>query len=147
MNLALDLPADPLRDCAGTLAQAPMTGGAPHQIREKVQEADSTPDGTTMLLVRDVAEGAQLEFPPDKVLDKTVGHLSFARISPKGDRVAFFDHPARIDDGGTVAMIDLSGRKTTLAGPFGSLQGLAWSPDGSEVWFTRARTLPRSSSR
>ena len=143
MNLALTCMQTHYGVCAGTLAQAPMTGGAPHQIREKVQEADWTPDGTAMLLVRDVAEGAQLEFPPDKILDKTVGHLSFARISPKGDRIAFFDHPARIDDGGTVAMIDLSGRKTTLAGPFSSLQGLAWSPDGSEVWFTAARTLPR----
>jgi hypothetical protein len=122
MNLALTCLQTHYGTCAGMLAQVPMTGGAPHPIQEKVQEADWAPDGTAMLLVRDVAEGAQLEFPPDKILYKAVGHLSFARISPKGDRIAFFDHPARIDDGGTVAMIDFSGQKTTLAGPFSSLR-------------------------
>ena len=45
-----------------------MTGGAPHEIREKVQDADWAPDGATMALVRDAAEGSQLEYPPDKVL-------------------------------------------------------------------------------
>jgi hypothetical protein len=106
-----------------------------------VQEADVASDGATTALVRDVAEGAQLEFPPDKVLYKTVGHLSCARISPGGDRVAIFDHPTRVDDGGTVVVVDLSGHATTIAGPFTSEQGLAWSPDGKEVWFTAARTL------
>ncbi len=143
MNLALSCVDTHNGTCAGTLAQTPMTGGAPHEIREQVQEADWAPDGATMALVRDVAEGAQLEFPPDKVLFKTVGHLSDARISPKGDRVAFFDHPTRIDDGGTVSVVDLAGRKTTIAGPFSSEQGLAWSPDGREVWFTASRAFAR----
>jgi Tol biopolymer transport system component len=138
MNLALHCVQTHYGACAGTLAQVPMTGGAPHEIREKVQETDWSPDGSSMAIVRDVAAGAQLEFPPDKVLYTTVGHISFARISPAGDRIAFFDHPARIDDGGTVAVVDLSGRKTTIAGPFSSAQGLAWSPDGREVWFTAA---------
>ena len=142
MNLALSCVQTHNGTCAGTLAQVPMTGGAPHEILEKVQGADWAPDGS-IVLVRDVAAGAQLEFPRDKVLYKTVGHISCARISPKGDRIAFFDHPARIDDGGTVAVVDLAGRKTTLAGPFTSAQGLAWSPDGREVWFTASRTLAR----
>ena len=112
MNLALVVRADAQRSVRGTLAQVPMTGGAPHEIREKVQDADWAPDGSTMVLVRDVAAGAQLEFPRDKILYKTVGHISYARISPKGDRIAFLDHPARIDDGGTVVVVDLAGRKT-----------------------------------
>ena len=124
--------------CAGTLAQAPMAGGAPREMREKIQEADWAPDGKSFALVRDVAQGAQLEFPAGKILHKTSGHLSYARISPRGDRIAFFDHPSAVDDGGSVAMVDLSGKKTTLAGPFKTEQGLAWSPDGGEVWFTAA---------
>jgi Tol biopolymer transport system component len=136
MNLSLSCLATHNGTCSGTLAQAPMTGGAPHEIRERVQEADWAPDGATMAIVRDVAEGAQLEFPPDKVLYRTVGHISYARVSPRGDRIAFLDHPTRVDDGGTVAVVDLSGRKTTIAGSFSSAQGLAWSPDGREVWFT-----------
>ncbi len=141
MNIALNCLQTHYGVCSGTLAQAPMTGGAPHEIREKIQEADWTPDGTAMVIVRDVGDGAQLEFPPDKILYKAVGHLSFARISPKGDRIAFFEHPSRIDDGGSVIVIDRAGKRTVLAGPFSSQQGLAWSPDGREVWFTASRTI------
>ena len=95
-----------------------MTGGAPHEIREKIQDADWAPDGATMAIVRDVAEGSQLEYPPDKVLYKAVGPPELCAPLAQGDRIAFFDHPTRIDDGGTVAVVDLSGKKTTLAGPF-----------------------------
>jgi len=122
--------------CSGTLAQAPLAGGAPRLIREAVQDADWAPDASGMLVVRDVPDGAQLEYPPGKVLYKTAAHLSFARISPRGDRIAFVDHPERIDDAGSIAVVDLSGRKTTLAGPFTSAEGIAWTPDGREVWFT-----------
>ena len=122
--------------CSGTLAQAPLAGGAPRQIREGVQAVDVAPDGTAMAVVRDVADGAQLEYPSGKVLYKTVGHLSYPRVSRQGDRIAFIDHPERIEDAGSVAVIDLSGKKTTLAGPVSSAQGLAWSPRGDEVWFT-----------
>jgi len=43
------------------------------------------------------------------------------------------------DDGGTVAIIDRDGKRKTLSSTFGSLQGLAWAPSGSEVWFTAGR--------
>ena len=34
--------------------------------------------------------------------------------------------------------MDRAGRKTSLSKPFASVQGLAWGPDGTEVWFTAA---------
>ena len=130
--------------CAGTLAQAPLSGGAPRLIREGVQEVDLAPDGSGMSLVRDVAEGAELEYPAGKVLYKTGAHLSFARISPRGDRIAFVDHPERLDDAGSIAVVDLNGRKTILAGPFTSAQGIAWTPDGREIWFTASTGTGRT---
>ena len=42
-----------------------------------------------------------------------------------------------------MVVVDLSGKKTTLAGPFNSEQGLAWSPDGTEVWFTASHVIER----
>jgi Tol biopolymer transport system component len=54
--------------------------------------------------------------------------------------VAFVDHPQVNDDGGSVAVVDLAGKKTTLSEGWDSIQGLAWSPDGSEIWFTATRT-------
>ena len=35
-------------------------------------------------------------------------------------------------------MVDRAGKKTTLSPLFATARGLAWSPDGSEVWFTAA---------
>ncbi len=50
--------------------------------------------------------------------------------------IAFFDHPNQGDDGGTVAVVDMSGNKKTLTREWYGTQGLAWTPDGHEVWFT-----------
>ena len=89
-----------------------------------------------MLVVRDVGGKARIEFPIGKVLYETTGHVSYARLSPKGDRIAFLDHPFPLDDAGTVAVIDLAGKKTTLTGKWASEHGLAWAPSGDEIWFT-----------
>jgi Tol biopolymer transport system component len=78
----------------------------------------------------------RVEYPIGKVLYETSAWVSHLRVSPRGDLVAFIDHPTPGDDGGSVAVADLAGKKKNLSKPFASAQGLAWSPDGSEVWFT-----------
>jgi eukaryotic-like serine/threonine-protein kinase len=105
-------------------------------VAEGIQEADWAADGNQLLVVRDVGGKSRLEFPMGKILYETSGHISYARLSPKGDRIAFLDHPFPLDDAGTVAVIDLSGKKTTLTGKWASEHGLAWAPSGKEVWFT-----------
>jgi eukaryotic-like serine/threonine-protein kinase len=122
--------------CAGTLARAALTGGSPRDVADGVQEVDWAADGATMLAVRDVGGKSRIEFPMGKVLYETSGHVSYARLSPKADRIAFLDHGFPLDDAGTVAVIDLAGKKTTLTGQWASEHGLAWSPSGREVWFT-----------
>jgi Tol biopolymer transport system component len=62
--------------------------------------------------------------------------VSYARLSPKGDYIAFLDHPFPLDDAGKVAVIDLAGKKKTLTGNWASEHGLAWTPSGDEIWFT-----------
>jgi hypothetical protein len=44
------------------------------------------------------------------------------------------------DDRGTVAVVDRSGKRTTLSEEFAAEQGLAWSSRGDEVWFTGGTT-------
>jgi Tol biopolymer transport system component len=46
------------------------------------------------------------------------------------------DHPALWDDRGCVSLVDLSGHRRVLTPDWASEDGLAWSPDGKEVWFT-----------
>jgi Tol biopolymer transport system component len=124
---------------SGTLAQLGVSGGgAPREILENVEWADWGADGTSLAVVRDAETRKRLEFPIGKPLYDTDGWISHPRVSPKGDLIAFADHPTPGDDGGTVAVVDRSGKKKTLSELFATLQGIAWSPDGSEVWFTAA---------
>ena len=120
----------------GTLARAPLAGGAPREVVDQVQWADWGPDGNNVAIVRDVGGRNRLEYPPGKVLYETGGWIGHVRLSPKGDYIAFLDHPIQGDDSGSVAVVDLSGKKKTLSDGWYSSQGLAWSPDGDEVWFT-----------
>ena len=136
MAIAIDCRSNHPGVCAGTLARAALTGGSPRDVAEGIQEADWAPDGTNMMVVRDVGGKSRLEFPMGKVLYETAGHVSYARLSPKADRIAFLDHPFPLDDAGTVALIDLAGHKTTLTSKWASEGGLAWSATGDEVWFT-----------
>jgi Tol biopolymer transport system component len=124
----------------GTLARVAASGaGAPREILEGVESADFTPDGKDLAIVRAVSGKYRLECPIGKVLYETAGWIGEPRVSPGGDRIAFVDHPVRGDDGGGVSMVDLAGKKTVLLPPtFATAQGLAWSPDGREVWFTAA---------
>ncbi len=125
---------------SGTLAQVSVSGGvAPRSILNDVEWADWGPDGTSYAVVREVNARKQLEYPAGKVLYQTSGWISHPRVSPRGDSVAFLDHPIRRDDGGSVVLMDGSGKARTLAGVFSSLEGLTWTPDGKEIWFTGTR--------
>jgi serine/threonine protein kinase/Tol biopolymer transport system component len=123
----------------GRLASTSIAGGAaPREILEDVQWADWAPDGKEFAIVRDAAGRNRLEFPVGKALYETTGWISHPRISRSGDLVAFCDHPAVHDDSGSVAVVDRAAKKRTISGSFSTLQGLAWSPNGGEVWFTAA---------
>src|SRR6266540_3357218 len=120
----------------GTLARMPLEGGAPRDVLENVREADWSPDGASLAVIREVGGKDRLEYPVGKVLCETGGYLSDLRFSPRGDRIAFLEHPFRWDDRGGVAVVDLIGKKTRLADGYWGEEGLAWSPDGKEVLFS-----------
>ena len=125
---------------AGTLARVPLVGGAPREILNDVEYADWSPDGANVAIVHEVAGRKRLEYPMGKVLYEGEGWLGNPRVGPDGKVVAFVDHVQVGDDGGAVAIIDAAAKKTTLSEGWDSIQGLAWSPDGKEIWFTATRT-------
>ena len=123
----------------GTLAQLSVAGGAaPREILKEIEWADWAPDGKTLAVARAVPRKMQIEYPIGKVVYDTSGWVSHVRVSPSGDLVAFIDHPTPNDDGGSIAIVDRAGKKTNVSPAFASAQGLAWTPDGSEIWFTAA---------
>ncbi len=124
----------------GTLARAPLAGGAPREVLENVQWADWSPDGSNFAVVRDFGGRNRLEYPIGKPLYQTGGWIGHPRVSPKGDLVAFADHPLQGDDSGALSVVDLNGNRKVISEQWFTIQGLAWSTDGKEIWFTASKS-------
>jgi hypothetical protein len=130
---------------SGTLAHLPLTGGAPRDLVEDTYAADWSPDGKQLAISRrHIGELAQLEYPVGRVLWRAPDHdtaIGDVRVSRTGDRIAFVLHSRAPDDRGTLMIIDAAGGEPRAVGhEFASLKGMAWSPSGSELWFTGATT-------
>ncbi len=123
--------------CFGTLAHAPLAGGAPREILENVSSADWSPDGTELAVIHVVEGRDRLEYPIGKVLYEAEGLLSSVRVSPAGDLVAFLDHPSRDSGRSAVTVVDRAGKKSVLTSEWANARPILWSPNGKEVFFTR----------
>jgi eukaryotic-like serine/threonine-protein kinase len=124
----------------GTLAEVSIGADAPRDLLDSVEAADWTPGGDSLAVVHVVNGQSRIEFPIGKVLYETPGWISHLRFSAKGDRIAFIDHNLLGDDGGTISVVDLNGKKTDLTDRWASAYGAAWSPTGDEIWFTATST-------
>ncbi|MEI6669872.1 MAG: serine/threonine-protein kinase [Acidobacteriota bacterium] len=121
---------------SGTLATMTMDT-APRALLEHVRDADWSPDGSQLAVIRDLGSHDQLEYPIGHLLyAPPSGYLSDLRISRDGARVAFTEHQIRFDDRGPVKVVDLAGHVTTLTADYRAEMGLAWSADGQSVWFS-----------
>jgi Tol biopolymer transport system component len=130
----------------GTLARMALAGGAPRELLDMVQFAEFSPDGASMAVVRlqtpvlanAMAVGtSSIEYPVGTVVYRGGAWISHLRISPDNKLLAFADHIPGGDDG-RVVIVDRGGSKKYESQMFASLQGLAWRPDGKELWFTAA---------
>jgi Tol biopolymer transport system component len=126
--------------CRGTLAVVPLTGGAPRDVLEDVVGADWSPDGKDLAVARITGGRFRLEFPLGTLLYESSGYLIHPRVSPRGDLVAFIEHTQGAGPGGAmtgaVTVVNSKGFRRVLASGFLWGSGLAWSPDGREVWFS-----------
>jgi dipeptidyl aminopeptidase/acylaminoacyl peptidase len=120
-----------------TLATVPLAGGAPREVSEGIAEADWSPDGGGLAVVRFFSDHSTLEFPVGtEILAPTTGIIC-PRVSPDGKLVAYVDLDSRSDfNRGYVAVVDRAGHMRRLTGLWETIQGIAWAPRGDEVWFT-----------
>lgn len=135
----------------GTLATMPIVGGVPREVLENVQDADWDREGKNLAIVHWAERRCNLEFPIGTVIyGVTEGRwLSNVRVSPRGDSLAFLEHPVEGDDAGFVEVVDLNGRKKVVGRLWLSVRGLAWDPSGNSLWFSASesheeRERPRS---
>ena len=124
----------------GTLVRAGLEGGIGRDVLENVQAADWSPDGTQLAVAREVDGKVRLEYPIGKKLYETKASINSMRISPDGTWIAFMEH------GSTIVAVRVSdGENRVLSKGWFTGAGLAWSPDGREVWFTPSKQVRDSS--
>ena len=129
---------------SGILARVPLAGGAPREVLDNVLWADWTPDGQSLAVIRPRPSGtARLEFPAGNIIYDPTGWVSHVRFSPNGEYLAIADHVPSGDDG-RVVVIDPHGNRKTSSSFYSSVEGLAWTPNGKEVWFS---AVPAGSAR
>lgn len=127
----------------GVLARAPLAGGPPRSVSRSIQAADWTSDTSEFAVIRYEDHRFYLEYPIGRRLGETHS-VSRLRLSPDGTLVALAEHPMFGDDRGRVVILDEDGNRLAQSRAFGSLDGLAWAPEGDEVWFTAAEVGVKS---
>ena len=125
------------------LARAPLAGGPPREVSQGIRAADWTADASEFAVVRVEKNRFRLEYPIGRSLGE-MNDVSRLRLSPDGELLALAEHLMFGDDRGQVVIMDRDGERLAVSGPWGSLDGLAWSPGGDEVWFTAARVGVKS---
>ena len=117
-----------------TLASVALLGGAPRPLLDDVLEADWSPDGKQLAVVR-WADGKEiLEFPVGRPIETSDTSLMRPRVSPDGRSIAYF---RRTLVGKTASLIlSRAGEASkTLAENVETKGTVAWHPSGREIWF------------
>ncbi len=130
----------------GMLAVQGLYESRPETVFDSVSSADWSSDGSTLAYtIYDEKDGPSIHaYSPQRHEDHLIypeknapsGWFAGIRYSPKGDLLAFERH--RTDGQGYVVILDLRKKTTKTSGLYSDLAGLAWRPDGREVWFTAA---------
>ena len=119
----------------GTLQILPAGGVQPEASIDGVDDAAFAPDDTFAILRTGLDGEQRLEYPEGTLLYKSTGWMSYPRFSPKGDKIAFFEHPVG-DFSGSIAVFDLASKtKTDISTDWQALKGLAWNPKTNDIWF------------
>jgi len=136
-EMAINLGAAPYTafTTRGTLARVPLVGGAPREVLDSVEWADWGPDGESFAVIRPVPGGNHLEYPIGNTIYSPIAWVSHVRFSPNGQYLAIADHIPSGDDG-RIVIVDRKGNRKASSSFYTSVQGLAWSPNGKEVWFS-----------
>ncbi|MBP1653861.1 MAG: serine/threonine protein kinase [Bacteroidetes bacterium] len=116
---------------AFALSTAPLAAGAPREVQRPVTDADFSPDGSQLAVIR----MRNLEYPPGTVIYKPrtqLLNLSGVRVSPKGDLLAVIEHTLTH---GKVVVLDPTGKVKVESSFCDGITAVCWTPAADEVWF------------
>jgi len=120
----------------GTLARVPLAGGMPREIADNVLQADWSPDGQ-LAIIRSARNRYRLEYPVGTVKYETPHYIRDLRVSPDGKSIAFIEPHGGAND----LVVVTDGPPDPIArGWANGATGLAWAPDGKELWITGTDT-------
>lgn len=121
----------------GTLARVPMMGGTPRELADNVLSADWSPDGEQLAIIRRFEGTFRIEYPIGNVQYDTPHFILDLRISPDGKKIAFLEPQAGAFD---VAVLENGVVRSIARGWERGANGLAWAPNGEEIWMTGTST-------
>ena len=140
LAVLLTAPGESGLPAIGTLARVPLSGGAIRSVLDDVADADWSPDGRELAVVRWKDGQYQLEYPVGTVALRPAPPgmgSSFLRVSPRGDCVAI-----RAFENTKLLLVERNGRTTTV--PVGlPLQGFAWAPGAESLLVTAGESSMR----
>ncbi|HEX9984274.1 MAG TPA: protein kinase [Thermoanaerobaculia bacterium] len=117
----------------GTLARIPLAGGIPREVANDVLQADWSPDGAQLAIIRAAGGKYRLESPIGNVRYETLHYIRDVRVAPDG-RIAFLE-PLRGEY--HVVVIEPGEQPSPIASGWSrGATGLAWAPGGHELWLT-----------
>jgi eukaryotic-like serine/threonine-protein kinase len=118
----------------GTLARVPLAGGTPREVAENVMQADWSPDGAELAIIRQNGINTRVEFPIGTLKYETAHQVLHVRVSPDGKRLAIIELSRGENN---VAIIEGRKQPVTIARGWGrGANGIAWSPDGKQIWLS-----------
>ncbi|HXH38919.1 MAG TPA: protein kinase [Thermoanaerobaculia bacterium] len=122
----------------GTLARVPLAGGTPREVAEQVLQADWSPDGNDLTVIRGGNGTFRIESPIGRVRYETPHALRDVRVGA-GGRIAFIESYTGKND---VSILEPKAAKpVSIARGWGhGATGLAWAPGGKEIWITATDT-------
>lgn len=118
------------------LSTVPFSGGSPRSLVDHVTDADFTPDGRSLAVIRKVDSFYVVEYPAGHPIYRTPNSLGAIRVSPQDDAVALFEYDA---EKRTLILLSKSGERKVLSAGWLYASRLAWTPNGKEIWFSAAR--------
>jgi Tol biopolymer transport system component len=126
-------------EIGGTLAVAPLAGGAPRELSTDVVAADYSADGSKLAAARRLPDGRyQIEYPLGRVIYRCATRIRDLRVSPDGRQIAFRLREARLGKAFALVVVDDAGNARKI-GDWTNAKGLAWSPGGRIVFASNSR--------